>query len=107
MTHKLDRRDFIRRLLAVSAAGAAWGLAGCGSRPTPDAATPTSRPVPARSLPPTATAVPTGAPTAARAEAATPTTTARRKTQTPLQRLETRAPPIWPSRAAQTPTRPS
>ena len=40
MTHKLDRRDFIRRLLAVSAAGAAWGLAGCGSRPAPDAGTP-------------------------------------------------------------------
>ena len=76
MTHKLDRRDFIRRLLAVSAAGAAWGLAGCGSRPTPDAAIPTSQPVPARSLPPTATAVPTGAPTAARAEAAAPTATA-------------------------------
>jgi uncharacterized protein (DUF362 family) len=75
MTHKLDRRDFIRRLLAVSAAGAAWGLAGCGSRPTPDAAIPTSQPVPARSLPPTATAVPTGAPTAARAEAAAPTAT--------------------------------
>jgi uncharacterized protein (DUF362 family) len=76
MTHNLDRRDFIRRLLAVSAAGAAWGLAGCGSRPTPDAAIPTSQPVPARSLPPTATAVPTGAPTAARAEAAAPTATA-------------------------------
>jgi uncharacterized protein (DUF362 family) len=76
MTHKLDRRDFIRRLLAVSAAGAAWGLAGCGSRPTPDAAIPTSQPVPTRSLPPTATAVPTGAPTAARAEAAAPTATA-------------------------------
>ena len=75
MTHKLDRRDFIRRLLAVSAAGAAWGLAGCGSRPTPDAAIPTSQPVPTRGLPPTATAVPTGAPTAARAEAAAPTVT--------------------------------
>jgi uncharacterized protein (DUF362 family) len=76
MTHKLDRRDFIRRLLAVSAAGAAWGLAGCGSRPTPGAAMQTAQPVPARSLPPTAPAVPTGAPTAARAEAAAPTATA-------------------------------
>ncbi len=43
MTHKLDRRDFIRRLLAVSATGVAWGLSGCGSRPAPDIETPTSR----------------------------------------------------------------
>ena len=76
MTHKLDRRDFIRRLLAVSAAGAAWGLAGCGSRPTPDAATPIPPATPTRSLPPTATAFPTSVPATARAGAAAPTTTA-------------------------------
>ena len=73
MTHKLDRRDFIRRLLAVSAAGAAWGLTGCGSRPTPDAATPTSPPPPTRALPPIATVVPTSVPSAARAATAAPT----------------------------------
>jgi uncharacterized protein (DUF362 family) len=76
MTHKLDRRAFIRRLLTVSAAGAAWGLSGCGSRPASSPATPTSQPVQARVLPPTATAIPTGAPTAARAEAAAPTAAA-------------------------------
>ena len=53
MTHELDRHAFIRRLLTVSAAGAAWGLSGCGSRPTPVTATPTSPAVPTRTLPPT------------------------------------------------------
>ena len=58
MTDILDRRAFIRRLLAMSAAGAAWGLAGCGSRPTPTA-TPAITPVaPTRTLPPLATAIP-------------------------------------------------
>ena len=80
MTHKLDRRDFIRRLLAVSAAGAVWGMAGCGSRPTPDAATPTSPPTPTRTRLPTAAAIP---PTV-RAGAATPTTaTAENPTSAP------------------------
>ena len=50
MTHELDRRAFIRRLLTVSAAGAAWGLAGCGSRPTPDAATAIPPAEPTRTL---------------------------------------------------------
>ena len=72
MTHKLDRRDFIRRLLAVSAAGAAWGLSGCGSRPAPDTATSTSPAAPARSLPLTATAIPTGIAPAARTGATAP-----------------------------------
>jgi uncharacterized protein (DUF362 family) len=67
MTDPLDRRAFLRRLLAMSAAGAAWGLTGCGSRPTPDVATPTSPATPARALRPTATAVPS----TARAAAAT------------------------------------
>jgi len=68
MTHKLDRRDFIRRLLAMSAAGAAWGLAGCGSRPEPTAAPATTPAAPTRTLPPTATAIP---PTARASAAAT------------------------------------
>ena len=72
MTHTLNRRDFIRRLLAVSGAGAAWGLAGCGSRPTPDAATTIPLVEPTRTLLPTATAVP---PTA-RTGTAIPTTAA-------------------------------
>ena len=58
MTDILDRRAFIRRLLMVSAAGAAWGLAGCGSRPTPTA-TPAITPAPpTRALPASATAIP-------------------------------------------------
>ena len=58
MTDELDRRAFIRRLLTVSAAGAAWGLAGCGSRPTSDAATAIPPVEPMRSPLPTATANP-------------------------------------------------
>ena len=58
MTHTLDRRAFIRRLLTVSAAGAAWGLTGCGSRPTPDAATAIPPAQPTRTLLPTAAAIP-------------------------------------------------
>jgi uncharacterized protein (DUF362 family) len=58
MTDILDRRAFIRRLLAISAASAAWGLAGCSPRPTPTA-TPAITPVaPTRTLPPLATAIP-------------------------------------------------
>ena len=76
MTQKLDRRDFIRRLLTVSAAGAAWGLAGCGSRPTPNTATPTSPAATARALPSTATVFPTSAPPAERAATAATTETA-------------------------------
>ena len=58
MTDILDRRAFIRRLLAVSAAGAAWGLAGCGSRPTPTATPAITPAAPTRALPPSATAIP-------------------------------------------------
>jgi uncharacterized protein (DUF362 family) len=72
MTHELDRRAFIRRLLAVSAAGAAWGLAGCGSRPTPGVATPITPAAATRALRPTAAAIP---PTA-RADTPTPATAA-------------------------------
>ena len=70
MTHKLDRRDFIRRLLAVSAAGAAWGLSGCGSRLAPDAAIPPAEPT--RSLLPTAAAIPPTARPVAAAAAGNP-----------------------------------
>ena len=73
MTYKLDRRDFIRRLLTVSAAGAAWGLSGCGSRPAPNTATPTSPVAPTRTLPSTATAIPTGIPPTVRAGTAAST----------------------------------
>jgi uncharacterized protein (DUF362 family) len=80
MTHELDRRAFIRRLLAVSAAGAAWGLAGCGSRPAPNAVTPITPATPTRTLRPTAAAIP---PTV-RAGVATPTTaTAQNPTAVP------------------------
>jgi uncharacterized protein (DUF362 family) len=58
MTDILDRRAFIRRLLTVSAAGAAWGLAGCGSRPTPTATPAITPAAPTRALPPSATAIP-------------------------------------------------
>ena len=95
MTHKLDRRDFIRRLLAVSAAGAAWGLSGCGSRPAPGAATPTLPAAEARVLPPTATALPTSA----RAGAAAPIATAAEKpTGTPT--VESAGPTSAPATAA-------
>jgi|WetSurMetagenome_2_1015567.scaffolds.fasta_scaffold85839_2 uncharacterized protein (DUF362 family) len=93
MTHKLDRRDFIRRLLTVSAAGAAWGLTGCGSRPTPDAAIPPAEPT--RTLFPTAAAIP---PTA-RPNAATPTTvTTGNPTAAPT--IEPAPPPAAPATAA-------
>jgi|GEM_PF-46040 len=62
MIHRLDRREFVRRVLALSAAGATWSLAGCSSRPAP--ATPTASAPQARDLPPTATAAPTRIPTA-------------------------------------------
>jgi uncharacterized protein (DUF362 family) len=58
MTDILDRRAFIRRLLAMSAAGAAWGLTGCGSRPTPTVTPAITRTAPTRTLPLTATAIP-------------------------------------------------
>ena len=58
MTDILDRRAFIRRLLAMSAAGAAWGVAGCGSRPTPTVTPAITRTAPTRTLPLTATAIP-------------------------------------------------
>ena len=58
MTDILDRRAFIRRLLTVSAAGAAWGLAGCGSRPTPTATPAITPAAPTRALPASATAIP-------------------------------------------------
>jgi uncharacterized protein (DUF362 family) len=90
MTHRLDRREFIMRLLTVSAAGAALGLTGCNSRPKPTAApaaqahnpqsaataVPTS--VPARTALPTPAGSqnPTGAPTAEPAQAPTPAPTA-------------------------------
>ena len=94
MTHKLDRRDFIRRLLTVSAAGAAWGLSGCGSRPAPGAATPTSPAAPARSLPPTVTAIPTGIAPAARASTTAPTaTSAQNPTAAPAIESKPTSPP--------------
>jgi uncharacterized protein (DUF362 family) len=72
MTHKLDRRDFIRRLLAVSAAGAAWGLAGCGPRPGPDAATAIPPAELTRTRLPTAAAIPPTARPVAAAAAGNP-----------------------------------
>ena len=95
MTHKLDRRAFIRRLLTVSAAGAAWGLAGCGSRPTPDAATPTSPTTPTRTLLPTAAAIP---PTARAGVAAPATATAENPTAAPT--AEPTTPTSTPATAA-------
>jgi uncharacterized protein (DUF362 family) len=93
MTHKLDRRDFIRRLLTVSAAGAAWGLSGCGSRPTPNAAIPPAEPT--RTLLPTAAAIPL----TARPNAATPTSaTAGNPTAAPT--IKSAPPPATPATAA-------
>jgi uncharacterized protein (DUF362 family) len=72
----LNRRKFIKGLLATSAA---WGIAACGSRPSPTAQAPTAAP-PAPALEPTATsraaaapstAVSAAAPTATQAAAAT------------------------------------
>jgi len=96
MTHELDRRAFIRRLLALSAAGAAWGLAGCGSRPTPHTATPI--PPATRTLPPTATVFPTSVPTTARAGVATPATAAASPTGAPT--VEPSPPTATPGTAA-------
>jgi uncharacterized protein (DUF362 family) len=77
----LNRRKFIKGMLATSAA---WGIAACGSRPGP--ATPTALPAPttaptAPSLDPTATSraaatAGTAIPTAASTAAATPTAVA-------------------------------
>lgn len=96
MTHELDRRAFIRRLLALSAAGAAWGLAGCGSRPTPHGATPI--PPATRTLPPTAAAFPTSVPTTASAGVATPATAAASPTGAPT--VEPSPPTATPGTAA-------
>ncbi len=57
MSRVLDRREFLKHLLTVSAAGATAGLSGCAAPPAP-----TATPVPPP--PPTATAVPPS-PTAA------------------------------------------
>jgi uncharacterized protein (DUF362 family) len=84
----LNRRKFIKGLLATSAA---WGIAACGSRPSPTAQAPTAAPPApttapsAPALDPTAaspaaagvtTAVPSAAPTAAAAATAAPAPTA-------------------------------
>lgn len=61
MAHILDRRAFLMRLLAASAAGAAFGLAGCSARPKP-AAAPAAQP---RAPQPAATAIPSAVPVAA------------------------------------------
>ena len=69
MSYKLDlnRREFLRRLLALPAAGVALSLGGCGAPATTPAPTPTAPPaVPTKAvstptstpLPPTYTAVP-------------------------------------------------
>ena len=95
MNHTLDRRAFIRRLLAASAAGAAWGLAGCGSRPTPDAATAIPPAEPTRTRLPTAAAIP---PTA-RPGGTTPTAAAAGN-PTAAPTAEPVPPPATPATAA-------
>jgi uncharacterized protein (DUF362 family) len=70
----LDRRKFIKGMLA---AGAAWGVAACGSRPNPSPATaepPTAAPATPGSEPTAAAPMPTRANTAA--PTAVPTTAA-------------------------------
>jgi uncharacterized protein (DUF362 family) len=64
VSSELDRREFIKRVLALSATGAVFGLSGCGRRAAP--ATPTASPVkpsatgiPATAIP--ATAIPAAA----------------------------------------------
>ena len=79
MARSPDRRQFLKRLLALSAAGTAFGVAGCTSQPDrpvalaptasatpPPSATPQASEVPSPLPSPTttATAVPTAAPTA-------------------------------------------
>ncbi len=94
MSNTLNRREFIKRLLAFSATGAALGLSGCASKP---AAAPT--PVP----PPAATAIP---PTASPAATATPvpaTTTAIPATATAIPATATAVPPTA-TRIPATPT---
>ena len=75
MSTRLDRRAFIARLLTLSAAGAAWGVAGCSSRPAPQPL-PTAQPAvlqptPTGAPPRPPAAEPTGAP-AATAEPTSP-----------------------------------
>lgn len=62
--HDLNRREFLRLLLALQAAGAALALGGCGAETAPPAATSTALPA--------ATAGATAAPTAAPAPTTAP-----------------------------------
>jgi uncharacterized protein (DUF362 family) len=88
MSQPISRRVFIKRLLAVSTAGAALGASGCASKPAavpptaipPTAAPPTIAPttvpptaVPPTVVPPTATAVPPTVTAAAKVSAPTAT----------------------------------
>ncbi len=82
MSQPISRRAFLKRLLAVSTAGAALGIGGCAAKPTPTSpARPTAAVLPSTAAP-TATSVPataTAAPTATSAPptvAAAPTATA-------------------------------
>jgi uncharacterized protein (DUF362 family) len=64
VTNELDRREFIKRLLALSATGAVFGLSGCGRRAQP--ATP---------IPPAGTASATAIPAAAATSSSSPKAT--------------------------------
>lgn len=69
----LNRREFLRRVLALSAAGVALGLSGCG-KPSADTPAPANTLAPDPTTPAQPTAAPTRAPASvASAAAATPT----------------------------------
>ena len=97
MSNTLNRREFITRLLAFSAAGAALGLSSCAPKPaatsTPVPPTAAATAVPPTALPPTATlAPPTATAVPATATAIPPTATAVPPTATRIPATPTPAP---------------
>jgi uncharacterized protein (DUF362 family) len=97
MSNTLNRREFITRLLAFSAAGAALGVSGCAAKPaatsTPVPPTAAATAVPPTALPPTATlAPPTATAVPATATAIPPTATAVPPTATRIPATPTPAP---------------
>ncbi|MCX6030933.1 MAG: DUF362 domain-containing protein [Chloroflexi bacterium] len=101
MSNTLNRREFIKRLLAFSATGAALGLSGCASKPAaaptpipPPAATATGTAVPAAAttVPPTSPPAPTATAVPAVATAIPATATAVPATATKIPATPTPAP---------------
>lgn len=72
MSDSISRRKFLSRLLAISTAGAALAVAGCGAKPTPAAAPAAATPVRPTAAPSAPTAVPSPLPPTATAATAAP-----------------------------------